>query len=424
LGIFNQKTTHRIYYFLFLALMAAIPVHNKLVPPIISLIGINWILELNFREKLRRIRSLAASKYLLSFGILYLLYMAGTLYSSQLYTRMGAFFNLEMKLSILVFPLLFTTIDFSSLKQDFRNKMLYAFVFGSLVSCILIFNKAVFKYFQSGSTDVFYYVQLSFPQHPSYLALFLTFAIAVLLVWVFRHLRGNALKRNLAIVLILVFQVFVVLISSKAGILSVFLTYALVIIYHLFPRGENRITNSLVVIGLIVTFLATLLLFPKSFSRFYAAESAVENEPDISSQDGSVARILVWQTAIEIIKKHPLTGVGTGDVEPELMKLYVQKNIQLAMDESLNAHNQYLQTFLALGIIGFLVLVAVFVIPGIFAFRNGQLLYLLFLVMFAFNLLVESMLERQAGVVFYGLINSYLFYYAYREIEGSRHKLP
>jgi O-antigen ligase len=197
-----------------------------------------------------------------------------------------------------------------------------------------------------------------------------------------------------------------------------------VIIYHLFSRGENRLTNSLLAVGLIVTFLFTLSLFPKSYSRFYAAESAVENEPDISSQDGSMARILVWQTAIEIIKKHPLTGVGTGDVEPELMKLYAQKNIQIAMDESLNAHNQFLQTFLALGIIGFLVLVAVLIIPGIFAFRHSQLLYVLFLVMFALNLLVESMLERQAGVVFYGLINSYLFYFAYGEVEGSRHKLP
>ena len=51
----------------------------------------------------------------------------------------------------------------------------------------------------------------------------------------------------------------------------------------------------------------------------------------------------------------------------------------------------------------------------IYAFRKKHLLYLLFLGIIAFNLLVESMFERQAGVVFYALFNSFLFYYAYSE---------
>ena len=414
MGIFNKNITYKIYSFLFLALVVAFPIHDKLAPPIISFIGINWILEFNFREKLRRIRSLGVSKYLLSFAILYILYLVGTLYSSHLHSQSGALFNLEVKMSLWVFPLLFTTIDFERFKPGFRSKMLYGFIVGCIISLILIFNKAVLSYFKGGSTDAFYYVQLAYPQHPSYLAMFFTFAIAVLLTWIFVHFNENTLKRNLAFLLILVFQLFIVMLSSKAGIVSVILLYLATIIYTLFHGGSDR-NNKLIISGfLVILFLVTVSFFPRSYSRFYSAESALENEPNVHSQDGSVARVLVWQSALEIIREHPVFGVGTGDAEPELMKLYKQKNITLAIDETLNAHNQYLQTTISLGIIGLLILVAYFILPSLFAFRKKHLLYLLFLIIFAFNMLVESMLERQAGVVFYGLMNSFLFYFSYK----------
>lgn len=418
------EIVYKIYYFLFLALAVAFPIHDKLAPPIISLIGINWILQFNFRQKYRKIRSMAGSKHLLSFALLYIFYMIGTLYSDNLHGQSGALFNLEVKMSLWVFPLLFTTVDFERFGAGFKKQMLYAFLLGCLISVILIFNKAVFSYFQTGSTDVFYYIKLAEPQHPSYLSLFLVFAIAVLLVWNSTHFDEKALKRNASIVLILLFHVFIVLLSSKAGILSTGLIYVAAIAYHFLVKEPGRKKNILLPAILLVLFMVTLSFFPLSYSRFYAAESAIENEPDASSLDGSVARVLVWETSLEIIRAHPLFGVGTGDVQPELMHLYKEKNIQLGMEESLNAHNQYLQTAIALGLIGFLLLVSYFVFPVIFAFRNRHLLYLLFLILFAFHMLVESMLERQAGVVFYGLMNSFLFYYALGSDRESEHKLP
>jgi len=246
--------------------------------------------------------------------------------------------------------------------------------------------------------------------------------IAVLLNWIFRYPGGNTFKRNLAFILILIFQLFIVLLSSKAGILALAMTYMLVILYYLVYRGHR--TSILISGTLLIAFLLTLSFFPQSYSRFYNAESALENELDTDSEESSVARILIWQTSLELIKKNPLFGVGTGDVELELMKLYKEKNIKLAVDETLNAHNQYLQTFIALGIIGFVALIASFVFPAVYAFRKKQLLYLLFLAIFAFNLLVESMLERQAGVVFYALFNSFLFYYSFSENPPSDPELP
>lgn len=397
--------------------MVALPIQSKLVPPIISLIGINWILELNFIEKYRRIQSQARAKYLLSFGIIYILYLIGTLYSSQMGTQEGALFNLEVKLSLWVFPLLFATLDFRMFKANFRNRMLYAYIGGCVVSMILIFNNAVFKYFQTSNPNVFYYTELGFTHHPSYLALYFTFAVAVLLVWIFQHPSGNKTKRNAAFILILAFHLFIVLLSSKAGIMSTVLLYLLVVFYLIvYKEIRSRIYTAIV---LLTLFLITLSFFPRSYSRFYNAESALESEPSTTSQESSVARLLVWESSFHIIRQHPIFGVGTGDVEPELMKIYKEKNIKVAVEGTLNAHNQYLQTAIALGLIGLIVLVASLFVPAWYAFRRKQLLYLGFLVIFAFNILVESMLERQAGVTFYALFNSFLFYFAFMGSSGS-----
>jgi hypothetical protein len=48
-------------------------------------------------------------------------------------------------------------------------------------------------------------------------------------------------------------------------------------------------------------------------------------------------------------------------------------------------------------------------VPGWLAFRLRHDLYLLFILLFAFNLLVESMFEVQAGILFYALFNTLFF---------------
>ena len=76
----------------------------------------------------------------------------------------------------------------------------------------------------------------------------------------------------------------------------------------------------------------------------------------------------------------------------------------------LNAHDQYLQTYIALGIFGTLLLIINLLVPGWFAIRRIHFIYFSFLAVFAFNILFESMLEVQAGVIYYGFFNALLFF--------------
>jgi O-antigen ligase len=419
MGLLKHGFTYRAYAFLFQALALVLPIHGRLVPPVIALIGLIWLLELNFGEKYRRITSSLGNRYLLSFGVLYLLYVIGLLYSTEIWGPKGALFNLEVKLSLVLFPVFFTTIDFGRFGKTYVKKIYKAFILGCILSLFLIFNKAVFDYFQLQDPAVFYYVNLAFTHHPSYLSLYFSFAISILFIWLIRGRHSVPLKRNLVVVLILLFQVFILLLSSKAGILGLSLLYLLSFFYLIYYRQGWR--KYIVPVLLLISFGITLSFFPVVYSRFYQAESALTSPPDSSSEESSVARMLVWRTSLQVIQKNPLIGVGTGDVDRTLMKLYKEQQIKLAIDETLNAHNQFIQTFMALGVAGFLVLVGSLVIPGWVAFRKKKFLYLLFLVVFSFHLLVESMLERQAGVVYYAFFNGLLFYRAF--ISGSESDL-
>ena len=118
---------------------------------------------------------------------------------------------------------------------------------------------------------------------------------------------------------------------------------------------------------------------------------------------------MIWWYSFEITNDNFLMGVGTGDVKDNLLDKYREKQMFNALGLELNAHNQYLQTTLALGILGLIILMVTLVLPALYGLEVKHYLYLIFLILIAFNFLFESMLETQAGVVFYAFFNTYLF---------------
>jgi len=424
--VIRKDITNKLYLYLFQALAFVIPIHDKLVPPIIALIGLNWLLEFNFTVKLHRFKNLKENKYILLPALLYLLYVIGTSYSSQIKGPSGALFDLEVKLSLLLFPVFFTTIDLSQFSKDFYKKALKAFVYGCLISSIILINKAMMDYFKDQDVAVFYYTKLSWMHHPSYLALYFTFAIAILMTWILESGNKIIFKRNLAILVIIHFQFFIVLLSSKAGMIGFFVTCLLIIMFYLMKRNKGLKYSLTISAIVLATFIVILFIFPASFNRFYTAKKSIEDHhiPDNQKTEGSVARMMVWKCSIEIIKENFIFGVGTGDVKTELIKKYEEKKIQQALKDNLNSHNQYLQTYVAIGLPGFILLLGSLLFPLLYGIKKGNILLFLFISLFAFHLLVESMLERQAGLVFYAFFNALLFFSNFPEREESGSQLP
>ena len=80
-----------------------------------------------------------------------------------------------------------------------------------------------------------------------------------------------------------------------------------------------------------------------------------------------------------------------------------------AADKRLNCHNQFFETFLATGFFGFILLASFMLVGIVLALRRKSFIYLIYIVICGCHFMVESMLETQAGVVYFAFFNCLLF---------------
>jgi len=259
-------------------------------------------------------------------------------------------------------------------------------------------------------SEEFFFIKLSEFHSPGYFSMYLLFSIAVLLWFILK--RGfitNYWIKVFIILLVVYFVVFIVMLCAKAGMISVLGLFSLVIGYMIIIR--RKYLQALVMITLVsLSFVILLKLLPCMEKRFIIfMDSLFMEDCQTENEKIKVGRMIIWSNSLELIHDHFFSGVGTGDVTDNLTDIYKEKNLKDGYDHKLNAHNQYLQTFLALGVFGFSILVLALALPAIVSLKKRDYIYFCFLIIIAFYFLIESMLERQAGVVFYAYFNALLF---------------
>ncbi len=406
----NRKMIHRnIFYFCLLGISFFLPVFPKIVPYFITLLFLNWIVEAPFRHNFKLVFKEKQRFLLLSFSFLYILYLIGMTYSNNLeYGRE----DLEIKLSLLVLPLIFSTLDKAVLTKKEGFNVLSFFVTGCFTGTLLLLGHSWYNETWNHMDNAFYYGNLSWFFHPTYLSMYLSFSVAVLAWYIISgEVSIRPLLKIILILLSIYFLILIILLSSKAGILSL----ALVMVFFssiLIIKNKNWITGLIFLVTSLLTLYLGLQFFPYASGRMSVARESVSEDSSIKSDkaESTAERIMIWKSGLEIIHEHMLFGVGTGDVKDELLLKYKQCNIAPAFEKKLNAHNQYIQTFLSIGIFGFLLLLSMMLLPSLIAIRQEQHLYVIFLLIFALNIAFESMLEVQAGVVYFAFFNTFLFW--------------
>lgn len=345
-------------------------------------------------------------------ALFFLLYLAGMLITEN--TDLG-WVSVERKLSFLIFPLLFLFIPPWNKTQV--HSVLVFFVLGVLINSFISYSGAIHCFMESGSRDCMHSSALSYKLHPSYNAFYSLFSIALLLhaLIFFRH----DTKRIVVLLALLIwFVVFVVLLASKAGLIGLILVLLFYLIRFVVYSGKKIwLWIGAAGIGLVFVFIS--VFSPLTIERFYSAfgTSGMSEEELFekyaTTTESNAVRRMIWIVSAEIISEHPM-GVGTGDVYPELEKKYRERKMSGALERELNTHSQYLQSTIALGYVGLFFLLLALLLPAVHSFRRNKL-YVLFLMLTALNIAVESMFEVQAGIVFFAFVNGILAHYSERE---------
>jgi O-antigen ligase len=360
----------------------SLPMPRQVSTIFIAVVMLLWVLEGNFTKRLQMLNN----RYFFISISLYVLYGIGLIYTENL---KSGWFEMEQKLSMLIFPLLFFT---TAIDQISVKKMLRGFVLGCALAALICLIKSCYNYYLTGEKEVFLYAKLSLFMHVSYFAMYLCFAVVILL-FNDQIVKGRLTK----MLLLLFFGVTIILLSSKSGVISLALILVIKIIHDVVV---NKQYFKATIATLLILFTASMsyILFPKTFDRFKEMKLSISgNSKELDSTTG---RVHVWKHAVSLIAKHPIAGVGTGDVKDELKKRYKAQNEQLLIEKELNAHNQFLQTGIALGIPGAIFLLGLLLIVAIQTIRNELLVGSFLLLLTVINFLFESMLETQSGVVF------------------------
>jgi O-antigen ligase len=384
----------------------------------VLLLVVTWLINPDFVSSFRKIAFNRSLLLLLSF---YLLHIVSLTYSSDI---QYALFDLQTKLPFLFFPFFFSSFSFSDSEVSQFKK---AFIAGAVVAGILCLFYAIISYMQTRQVAVFFYEQYSHFMHPAYFAVYLTLAVLFLFEIFFKP-ESSPLSKSFITLAISFLLANVVLLSSRTAsvtALFVVVSYLLVLVFRKrIVRGDWIYILFIVLCTFFVQYRAV-----KKYNRFSQVtetitQSVTQKKIAPQTETGSAhelnsttAHYLIWQNAISLVKSHPVFGVGAGDVHEELNREFMKNGFAKGAEGSFNAHNQFLNTGVALGLIGLLLLLAVLLYPALLSFQSQDWIYFFLLGVIFLNCLTEALLERQAAILVFAFFYSL---FASRQSAASR----
>lgn len=327
--------------------------------------------------------------------------VVGVFYSDDTAGAMGV---VSRKAMLMVAPLCVLLSDMSYVKGQHLRTMFYA---------LLLAVGGLFVY--DWITDTFE------DKNHSYVSLYILPTVAFIYFELVDRRREMPLWWRLALyVAAAVTIIFLIYIDSRAGILCL---YGIELLCGLHLALKRKWWKGVLLALLLVgaTFTAEknlpnhksrLTMAPvvavESVEDSVAADAEESEEEVLPPQYGKYydARMAINVTALKTIADSPVFGYGVGDYDTVLIDRYGTEGYQILYNQRINAHNQYTETALAMGLVGLLVMVWWLVMPLLVAWRRKavfwEVLSLTVIVMFC--LLFESILERQMGVQFVGLL--------------------
>lgn len=373
-----------------------LPLHKKAVTFLIGFYVL-YSLFFWFRKGLKRSRQLNLPLFFAF--VLYMMLLIGALNSGE---KLSAWKEIEFKASMLVFPLL--ALLHPGLNKQELYKIFNAFVTGSILFGLVAVFYGIYRASIHDSFEYLTYSKLGIDFHPTYMALYQGLA----LLWIMmRGVRQDYFFSSKWIHWIgaSFVVIFISMLASKAGIISagicIFLAAFAAHRRYVIPRHYLTVSISAMTLLVLSTFVLpfTAARFEKSAEDIHP-QLVQQNIESTQAYTSTSLRKVTWSASIQLMLQNPF-GLGAGNVGEALEEKYRNQGEFYAAEHHLNAHNQFLQIGMELGWIGFVLLLMIFLISFVDSLRTKTFLYPAFIFIFGLNCLLESMLEVQAGVVFF-----------------------
>ena len=305
-----------------------------------------------------------------------------------------------------------------------RNKIIKYYSYSIVLFSIYFIVRALIKYFSSDSNVFFSHELVTKELNAVHYSIFVSFSLLYFITQ-----ETNTIKT----VLIQLFLIlFLILLQSKIVIITtVFLTF---LYFFFYSKSANKMRlRNIVLLGIV--FFSFLFfnrikekiefefqlnkdnnightVIPKEIvgDRIISMKEAWENDKFEQTDffSGASFRVYQFRMFLEIMKEENVFFQGLGlnasykKIEEKGLKYNVFKGNETTEGyQKKNFHNQYIQTFAELGLVGFILLILILFINLKNALKNKDFIHIAFAILMISLFLTESFLWRQRGVVFF-----------------------
>lgn len=389
--------------YLYLLVMIA----STLLLPIHSINSISIILLLTFWGVALDFKSLKKSfKKIIVFIVLYGTFVLGATYSPDLKEALTI---LRIRLPFLLLPVIVLTIRESEV-FSFKNqeKFKKIFIYVVLLACFYCHLNLIIDYLNNTIVPIekivseynFGYSKLTsyLKFHPTYFSYLLLVAI----IFNFNVIKFSTLRNKIFFNISFVYlTLFLFQIGSRSSMLIIVF---LVVIYS-FHLLKNKSYKSLWK-GILTLSLITIISFQFTFTikRVKQALNVFIPQKGMVHSSGGY-RLYSYNAFKTEYPKNPILGTGLGGAQKGLNNYFDQ--IGFLHMKGLDYHNQYFQTLIELGLLGFIFLIIFFVYLIRIGFQYQNKEYLCFLLITLVLLMFENLFIRHKGIVIFALFNSY-----------------
>jgi len=383
--------------------IALLPVAPNALNSICMMLWVALVLTytfLNSKKKgsLQRIRR--SPEMFLLFGGNFIFFTISLLYSID---RQQGLAFLVQELPMLLFPFCFFLLNLPDDDKDgLLEKVFLTFWFATLLMTGWIFYnywkldlfREVLKA-SSFNTILRETAEKVTDKHPEYISLYLVFAIFLAARQLIRVRR--TIPKIIYGLSIAFFIFLLLLLASRGPILSLLVATVMVT----FLQIRNKTLKLLVPLSLAGGLLLLIRFTPSIYSRILETKNTAFLPPVGVHYNSTNIRAGIYQCAAELIRQHPLLGVGVGSDRSMLMACYAHFNTEAYQKTFYNTHNQYVNFWLLSGVLPLLLFLGSLAYTIACNVRTKNYVLIFFSIVMCISFFSENVLSRQAGVVFY-----------------------
>jgi hypothetical protein len=320
------------------------------------------------------------------------------------------FSYLQKYLPFIFLPFIFSTLGFN--QKILKSSLTYFTITIIVISLICEFNVLYDFVSNNDSFSTLLdkkYSYLNFSKdldlHPTYFSLFIITAI----LSVYQYIKSQPQKKHqfLGLILILFLSFVILQLSNRTYLLILFIVLNWILYNFLSLKlNKKHLIPTFLIFNISLLLLVTNLSFvQKRMKQVFGFTYA----NGYKHQDG-LNKLKQWDAAYNA-NNNILIGNGLGDANDSIYISYEQKGLRYFYRKKYNAHNQYIQFYVGLGIIGFMLLLYILIQGIIIANKLNTSLFFILYAIIPIAFITESYLERHHGFMFFSTAYCLIFYF-------------